>query len=707
MALKGILTQSAGNIFPPSGDISMGGFKITNLGDPTAATDAANKEYVDAFVSGLTPLAACRVATTAALTATYSNGTAGVGATLTNATTQAAISIDGVSLSASDRVLVKDQAAPAQNGLYTVTTVGSGATNWVLTRATDFDTSAEMIEGSYTNITAGTVNQGEVWLFTTSSPVVVGTTALNFSQFGTFGTMSTQNANAVAITGGTIDGTNIGATTAGTGKFSTLITTSTSTIGGDVTLNNGIIIKSDTTTAHTAVFAALYDVDNTTYRNFIVGTNGNTPTLAISAPSGGAITIDNTVIGSGTAAAATVTTLAVNSTSTFSDDITIATGKAIKTDTTSAHTLKIQGYTGAAYSDLITVTNAATPTLTISGGAGTFNNMVIGNSTPLAGSFTTLTASSTSVFSGDVTIASGIAIKGDTTTAHTWLQQGYDNTASTYRTFVTVTNGNTTTWALASPTNGSVTINGAVIGGVTPAAATFTTLNIANGAIATSGNITFSGAYAFTGTLTNTTNVTFPTSGTLLSTAAVVTAAQGGTGVANNAASTITISGNFGTTFTVTGSTSVTLPTSGTLTTLATVLTTANSWGATQTFADNVITGAELKDYSETTQTVSAATTTTIDFTAGGVILLSQDTAITTFNITNPSPTGKACRLTIIRTKDNTATARTITWPSGTIWTNGVTPTLSSTANAVDIFSLVTTNAGTTWYGFTAGQAFA
>ncbi len=71
-------------------------------------------------------------------------------------------------------------------------------------------------------------------------------------------------------------------------------------------------------------------------------------------------------------------------------------------------------------------------------------------------------------------------------------------------------------------------------------------------------------------------------SATILTDAAVVTAAQGGTGIANNAASTITISGNFGTTITVSGTTTVTFPTSGTLTTLATVVSTANTFTKAQ-----------------------------------------------------------------------------------------------------------------------------
>jgi len=119
-------------------------------------------------------------------------------------------------------------------------------------------------------------------------------------------------------------------------------------------------------------------------------------------------------------------------------------------------------------------------------------------------------------------------------------------------------------------------------------------------------------------------------------------------------------------------------------------------------FADYKLVRPTIKDYAETKQDVTAASSTTIDITSGNVIALSHGTNITTLTISNPSPTGSACSLTIVRVKDNSATARTITWPASVKWVGAVAPTLTSSANAVDIISMVTYDAGTTWYASSA-----
>ncbi len=196
------ISLSLGAITPSSVTTTL----VTGLAAPTAAADAANKGYVDSVVAGLTFIPpGARVATTGALTATYNNGTLGVGATLTNSTTQAALTIDGVLTVVADVVLVKNQAAPAQNGIYTVTTVGTGATNWVLTRATNYDQLAEIVAGSYTAVGAGTVNAATLWIMTGSTPITVGTTAIPWTQLNVTGAGSvTSVATGTGLTGGPI-----------------------------------------------------------------------------------------------------------------------------------------------------------------------------------------------------------------------------------------------------------------------------------------------------------------------------------------------------------------------------------------------------------------------------------------------------------------------------------------------------------------------
>lgn len=131
-----------------------------------------------------------RVATTANLTATYNNGAG----TLTNSSTQAAISIDGVSLSVGNRVLVKNQTSGFQNGVYQVTTVGSSSVNWVLTRVADFNAwaSGNIYTGATFYVTLGTTNANKYFYCTNTNtpPFVLGSTAIAFVIGGGFTTNS-------------------------------------------------------------------------------------------------------------------------------------------------------------------------------------------------------------------------------------------------------------------------------------------------------------------------------------------------------------------------------------------------------------------------------------------------------------------------------------------------------------------------------------
>jgi hypothetical protein len=154
---------------------------------PVNNTDIVNKEYADALASGIHFHEAVDLATTAALpAATYNNGTGGVGATLT-ANANGALSVDSTLTVVGNRILVKNQAAGAQNGVYVVTQVGSGGAPFILTRATDFDsvgTGVDQIdEGDFFLVTSGTANVNTAWVQQTPPPITIGTTAIVFQQF--------------------------------------------------------------------------------------------------------------------------------------------------------------------------------------------------------------------------------------------------------------------------------------------------------------------------------------------------------------------------------------------------------------------------------------------------------------------------------------------------------------------------------------------
>jgi hypothetical protein len=156
--------------------------------DPSAATDVATKQYVDAVAAGVRDVKdSVRVATTAAgtLASSFENGD----------------TIDGVVLATGNRILIKDQAAGAENGIYTVNASGAP------TRATDADTSAEVTGGMYVWVNEGTANADSGWLLTTNDPITVGTTALVFTQVSGLGQISatapiTKTGNTLSFTGG-------------------------------------------------------------------------------------------------------------------------------------------------------------------------------------------------------------------------------------------------------------------------------------------------------------------------------------------------------------------------------------------------------------------------------------------------------------------------------------------------------------------------
>ena len=168
-----ITPHGTGTIIVPSGYEDRAGFQNQSL---------ANKAYVDQVAQGLDTKPSCRLGTTANLSATYSNGTAGVGATLT-ASSNGALSLDGSTPSVADRILVKNQTSASENGIYTVTTVGDGSTAFVLTRATPEDQPSELSGGAFVFVEEGSLNANNGYVFTHTGAPTFGTTDLDVAQF--------------------------------------------------------------------------------------------------------------------------------------------------------------------------------------------------------------------------------------------------------------------------------------------------------------------------------------------------------------------------------------------------------------------------------------------------------------------------------------------------------------------------------------------
>ena len=246
MSVSAAAGNNSVNLVPTgTGTVDVANKRITSVAEPTQSSDAATKNYVDAVKTGLDVKDSVIVATNANLTGTYANGSSGVGATLTNSGTQAALTIDSRVLTVGDRVLVKDQTTALQNGFYRVTTVGTVSTNWVLTRSTDADENSEITPGAFTFVEEGTVGGNNGYVCTNVGAITIGTTPITFVQFSGAGSViagdgltktgNTLNAvgtnNRISISADAID---ISSSYVGQATITTLGTIGTGTWQGDI-----------------------------------------------------------------------------------------------------------------------------------------------------------------------------------------------------------------------------------------------------------------------------------------------------------------------------------------------------------------------------------------------------------------------------------------------------------------------------------------
>lgn len=119
---------------------------------------------------------------------------------------------------------------------------------------------------------------------------------------------------------------------------------------------------------------------------------------------------------------------------------------------------------------------------------------------------------------------------------------------------------------------------------------------------------------------------------------------------------------------------------------------------------DQVVSQAEIKDYSETVVTANSGAEYTVNLANGNILELTlTDNCTLTFS--NPPSSGKAGSVTLVLHQDGDGN-RTVTWPDSMTWGGGNAPTLSTAANAIDIIQVFTTDGGTTWRGFLAGANF-
>ena len=226
--------------FTPAADLSMAGFKLTNVGTPSAGTDAANKSYVDSVAQGLDTKASVVAATTTngTLATAFANGQV----------------VDGVTLATNDRILIKNQTDATANGIYTVNASGAP------TRSADMNVGSEF-PSAYVFVEQGTVNADTGWVCTNNAPVTLGSTNIVWAQFSGAGTYTANNG--VLLTGSVFSfapESGKGLQTGSEGAAIKLATTSGLNVASDLAVGagNGISVLTNTVAIDSTVVVSKY-----------------------------------------------------------------------------------------------------------------------------------------------------------------------------------------------------------------------------------------------------------------------------------------------------------------------------------------------------------------------------------------------------------------------------------------------------------------
>jgi hypothetical protein len=308
---------------------------------PTTSGSAASKAYVDALFQGVPSKFEAVAATTAALPAfTYSNGSSGSGATITE-TGNGALSIDGQSPTAGQYVLIKNETAgnAPYNGLYIVTNAGSAGTQFILTRAVNMDTTGEF-GGAFIFVQNGSTNAATGWACTNGPTITVGTTNVTFTQISGTGTYT--NGTGLSLTGTTfsltapvtlsLGGTNNASLSASNGGIVWSDASKLNVLAGTATANQILMSGASTTPAWStttypttsATGDLVYATGTNVLGKLTIGSAGQHLTISGGVPAWTTATFPSTAAGTGTILRANGTNW-LASTSTFADTYAVNT----------------------------------------------------------------------------------------------------------------------------------------------------------------------------------------------------------------------------------------------------------------------------------------------------------------------------------------------------------------------------------------------